>query len=144
MKSVLRYYFILFNLLKIVKLIKQWYRLWRQWLYMISYVMLFQMRAYSVPFWLNVDTHQLQFPELIEHFDEMVKRTIVCKTSHTNKKLYYEWSLRIVYYESRIISTVFKQNTSSEGITNSHWLKNEAYSQNIKLGFWVWDHKFSW
>ena len=52
---------------------------------MISYVMLFQMRAYSVPFWLNVDTHGLQFPELIEHFDEMVKRTIVCKTSHTNK-----------------------------------------------------------
>ena len=70
MKSVLRYYFILFNLLKIVKLIKQWYRLWRQWLYKISYVMLFQMRAYSVQFWLNVDTHRLQFPELIEHFDE--------------------------------------------------------------------------
>ena len=35
-----------------------------------SRVVLFQMKAYSVPLWLNVDTHRLQFPESIEHFDE--------------------------------------------------------------------------
>ena len=53
--------------------------------------MLFQRRAYSVPFWLNVDTHRLQFPELIEHFDD--KNNKVYNNTKTVFRMIFEKNL---------------------------------------------------